>query len=58
MNRWYAYPLSVFAGVLAIGSAAGLALGGDLRVSLGLWIVLVVTFACGLWVGREEHDAS
>lgn len=50
--------LQTFAFILALGAIAGVALGGDFRLSLGLWLSLVAAFAFGLSVGKEERDAD
>lgn len=46
--------VAAFAIVLGLGSGASVALGGDVRVAAGLWLVLVLTFAFGWWVRGEE----
>lgn len=53
-GREWPSSLAIFAGVLAIGAVAGAALGNDWRVSVGLWVSLVATFAVGRHVGRIE----
>lgn len=47
-------PLVTFAGILAIGAIGGVALGGSVIASTGLWVALVASFAVGRMVGREE----
>ena len=47
-------PLVTFAGILAIGAVGGIALGGSVIASTGLFIALVASFAVGHAVGREE----
>ena len=50
--------MTTFATITAIGMIAGLAMGGNVVTSVGLWIALVASFALGHRVGVDEGASA
>jgi len=48
--------LLLFAATLGLGAIFGISLGGNVLLSLGGWLSLVLTFRFGQIVGREEAE--
>lgn len=48
--------LRVFALILGIGAVAAWALGGDWRLSFGMWVSLTITFWMGRNIGHQEAE--
>jgi hypothetical protein len=48
--------MTAFATVTAVGMIAGIAMGGNVVTSVGLWIALVASFALGQVVGIEQRE--